>query len=57
MLCDGRSLETKMGHKKMFEGTEVNQRRSDKQDFGFANNSNHNDNANNNYGLLGVHAA
>lgn len=29
------SLEQKMGHKKMFNGTEVNQRRSDKQNFGF----------------------
>lgn len=29
------SLEQKMGHKKMFNGPEGNQRRSDKQNFGF----------------------
>lgn len=29
------SLEQKMGHKKMFNGSEFNQRRSDKQNFGF----------------------
>lgn len=32
------SLELKMGHKKMFNGPEVNQRRSDKQNFGFVAN-------------------